>query len=143
MQKRGNTKAMVTSNIDTPIKKRDESPYKNYVGIALVKLVYNFLAILITKLHVKIGDYQAEFSKGNSVNHQIFTLEQIMSNNYEQNLAMRNLFIYFQQAYDRIKSYYLKKMVIDNTESKVYVNGLKSPLWKKKQDRQSTIDKTI
>lgn len=51
-----------------------------------------------------IGEYQTGFRAGRTTTNQIFILNMLQHNSYEQNLGVYILFIDFKQAYEKIVS---------------------------------------
>jgi sorting nexin-29 len=90
-----------------------------------------------------LGDYQGGFRKGRSTTDQIFSLRMILEKTYEHKVDIHQLYIDYKQAYDTInrseleeimkefgipiKLVRLIKMTIENTNSKVKIQGKLTP----------------
>ena len=88
-------------------KKGDRKLCAHYRGISLLCTAYKVLSnILLQRLSPLVedilGEYQCGFRKNRSTIDQIFTLRQILEKRREHNLAVHNVFVDFQKAYDSI-----------------------------------------
>src|SRR5215475_1633648 len=108
------------------------------------KILTNLLAKYIEPYVEEIlGDYQCGFRKGRSTTDQIFCLRTILEKTYEHKVDIHQLYIDYKQAYDTInrteleeimkefgipsKLVRLTKMTIENTNSKVRIQGKLTP----------------
>jgi hypothetical protein len=69
--------------------------------------VYKIFAILLhnricTVVEHKIGEYQMGFRPNRSKIDNIFIIRQIYEKCHEHNIELRNVFVYFMQAFDSV-----------------------------------------
>ena len=135
--------------IISPIYKRgDKLDCHNYRGISLLNVSYKIFTNLLAKyiepyVEEILGDYQGGFRKGRSTTDQIFCLRMILEKAHEHKVDIHQLYIDYKQAYDTInrseleeimkefgipnKLVRLTKMTIENTNSKVKIQGKLTP----------------
>jgi len=128
-------------------KQGDKLECRNYRGISLLNVTYKIFTNLLTRyiepwVEEILGDYQCGFRKGRSTN-QIFCLRMILERTCEYTVDIHQLHIDYKQVYDTInraelveimkefgipmKLVRLFKMTLENTNSKVKIQGKLSP----------------
>ena len=88
-------------------KKGDKLDCSNYRGINLLNTAYKIFAnILYQRLlpyaEPNIGEYQGGFRNDRSTTDQLFSIRQVMEKCREFNVALHQLFVDFETAYDKV-----------------------------------------
>jgi hypothetical protein len=91
----------------------------NYRGISFLSTSYIILShILLSRLILNadeiIGDHQCGFQRNRSTTDQILFIRQILERKWEYNGTVQQLFIYFKNAYDSVRSEALYNIFIES-----------------------------